>query len=216
MFSFCKGCNFFRDWRSVYWYFSPKIFWSISISKFPGKFSMGPEPLSSSSTSSNLHDYLFTSVETAFVMKLILSNWTGFLALCICIHYPGCLTYIIWNPIIKLPQLFAYLVIYNAILFLYKYCFQMWFLRHWIVCFVFRIKYLDIFKVVELTCDQHQKELVTSPSLEEIIHYDLWARKYAASLQESSHASPVLAWVKLALVGLYKVGPTWNGDVAKN
>ena len=109
--------------------------------------------------------------------------------------------------------MFAYLVIYNAILFLYKYCFPMWFLRHWIVCFVFRIKYLDIFKVVELTCDQHQKELVTSPSLEEIIHYDLWARKYAASLQESSRASPVLAWVKLALVGLYKVGPTWNGDV---
>lgn len=54
-----------------------------------GKFSMGPEPLSSSSTSSNLHDYLFTSLETAFVMKLILSNWTGFLALCICIHSPG-------------------------------------------------------------------------------------------------------------------------------
>lgn len=54
-----------------------------------GKFSMGPEPLSSSSTSSNLHDYLFTSLETAFVMKLILSNWTCFLALCICIHSPG-------------------------------------------------------------------------------------------------------------------------------
>ena len=35
-----------------------------------GKFSMGPEPLSSSSTSSNLHDYLFTSLETTFFMKL--------------------------------------------------------------------------------------------------------------------------------------------------
>ncbi|KAL8042022.1 hypothetical protein ABFX02_09G022900 [Erythranthe guttata] len=46
-----------------------------------------------------------------------------------------------------------------------------------------KISYLDIFKVVELTCDKHRPELVTSPSLEEIIHYDLWARDFAASLQ---------------------------------
>ncbi|KAF3782012.1 1-deoxy-D-xylulose 5-phosphate reductoisomerase [Nymphaea thermarum] len=46
-----------------------------------------------------------------------------------------------------------------------------------------RISYLDIFKVVEKTCDKHQQELVESPSLEEIIHYDLWARDYAAGLQ---------------------------------
>uniref|UniRef100_A0A0D6R021 1-deoxy-D-xylulose-5-phosphate reductoisomerase n=1 Tax=Araucaria cunninghamii TaxID=56994 RepID=A0A0D6R021_ARACU len=45
-----------------------------------------------------------------------------------------------------------------------------------------RISYLDIFKVVEKTCDKHRNELVLQPSLEEIIHYDLWARKYAASL----------------------------------
>jgi 1-deoxy-D-xylulose-5-phosphate reductoisomerase len=56
-----------------------------------------------------------------------------------------------------------------------------------------RISYLDIFKVVELTCDAHRNELVTRPSLEEIIHYDLWARRYAASLQTSSGRSPVLA-----------------------
>lgn len=58
---------------------------------------------------------------------------------------------------------------------------------------VFRIGYLDIFKVVELTCDKHQSELVTSPSLEDIVHYDLWARDYAASLQLSSGRSPVPA-----------------------
>lgn len=46
-----------------------------------------------------------------------------------------------------------------------------------------RISYLDIFKIVELTCEKHQAELVTSPSLDEIIHYDLWARDYAANLQ---------------------------------
>lgn len=59
-------------------------------------------------------------------------------------------------------------------------------------CFVvFRISYLDIFKVVELTCNKHQAELVVSPSLEEIVHYDLWARKYAASLQPSTGLTPV-------------------------
>lgn len=51
---------------------------------------------------------------------------------------------------------------------------------------VTRISYLDIFKVVELTCQEHQKELVASPSLEEILHYDQWARQYAASLQKAS------------------------------
>lgn len=58
---------------------------------------------------------------------------------------------------------------------------------------VCRISYLDIFKVVELTCDKHRNELVTSPSLEEIVHYDLWAREYAANLQLSSGARPVNA-----------------------
>ncbi|XP_028778326.1 1-deoxy-D-xylulose 5-phosphate reductoisomerase, chloroplastic [Neltuma alba] len=56
-----------------------------------------------------------------------------------------------------------------------------------------KIGYLDIFKVVELTCEEHQKELVTSPSLEEIIHYDLWAREYAASLQSPSKMTPIPA-----------------------
>ncbi|KAJ1398219.1 hypothetical protein SESBI_31215 [Sesbania bispinosa] len=56
-----------------------------------------------------------------------------------------------------------------------------------------KISYLDIFKVVELTCEKHQNELLSSPSLEEIIHYDLWAREYAASLQSSSSLTPVAA-----------------------
>ncbi|PPD79787.1 hypothetical protein GOBAR_DD23269 [Gossypium barbadense] len=57
----------------------------------------------------------------------------------------------------------------------------------------YMISYLDIFKVVELTCEKHQEEFVATPSLEEIIHYDLWARDYAASIQQSSGLSPVLA-----------------------
>ncbi|EMS62178.1 1-deoxy-D-xylulose 5-phosphate reductoisomerase, chloroplastic [Triticum urartu] len=56
-----------------------------------------------------------------------------------------------------------------------------------------KISYLDIFKVVEMTCDAHHNELVTSPSLEEIIHYDQWARKFSATLQPlSSRRSTVL------------------------
>jgi len=49
-----------------------------------------------------------------------------------------------------------------------------------------RISYLDIFKIVEMTCEKHKNELVHQPSLEEIIHYDQWARHYAASLGKSS------------------------------
>ncbi|XP_062116274.1 1-deoxy-D-xylulose 5-phosphate reductoisomerase, chloroplastic isoform X2 [Humulus lupulus] len=57
-----------------------------------------------------------------------------------------------------------------------------------------KISYLEIFKVVELTCDKHQSEMVASPSLDEIIHYDSWAREYAAtSLQNSSNPRPVPA-----------------------
>ncbi|KAG6412205.1 hypothetical protein SASPL_124875 [Salvia splendens] len=55
-----------------------------------------------------------------------------------------------------------------------------------------KISYLDIFKVVELTCDKHRAEMVASPSLEEIVHYDLWAREYAASVQRSAGLCPAL------------------------
>lgn len=54
-----------------------------------------------------------------------------------------------------------------------------------------KISYLEIFKIVELACDKHRNELVKSPSLEEIVHYDLWARDYAASLQPSAGLRPV-------------------------
>ncbi|XP_020678184.1 1-deoxy-D-xylulose 5-phosphate reductoisomerase, chloroplastic isoform X1 [Dendrobium catenatum] len=56
-----------------------------------------------------------------------------------------------------------------------------------------KISYLEIFKVVELTCDAHRNELIERPSLEEIVHYDLWARDYAAGLKLSSGLSPVPA-----------------------
>ena len=67
---------------------------------------------------------------------------------------------------------------------------QLLMMDHFCVCC--RISYLDIFKVVELTCDKHRAEMVASPSLEEIVHYDLWAREYAAGVQRSAGLSPAL------------------------
>ena len=44
-----------------------------------------------------------------------------------------------------------------------------------------RIGYLDIVRVVEACCDAHRGAgFVETPSLEEIVHYDQWARRYVA------------------------------------
>ena len=42
-----------------------------------------------------------------------------------------------------------------------------------------KIGYLDIMRLVEKTCDEHKKELVAAPNLDEIVHYDNWAREFA-------------------------------------
>ena len=43
-----------------------------------------------------------------------------------------------------------------------------------------RIGYLDITRVIEAACDAHRAEHKLTPSLEEIVHFDGWARKYVA------------------------------------
>ncbi|KAL4458026.1 hypothetical protein ABPG75_012891 [Micractinium tetrahymenae] len=44
-----------------------------------------------------------------------------------------------------------------------------------------RIGYLDIMRVVEECCDAHRGDgFVEAPSLEEIVHYDQWARRHVA------------------------------------
>ena len=43
-----------------------------------------------------------------------------------------------------------------------------------------KIGYLDIFKHVEQACEAHQNDLVTAPTLEDIVHYDQWARDFVA------------------------------------
>ena len=57
-----------------------------------------------------------------------------------------------------------------------------------------KIGYLDIVKAVEATCDAHQQELVERPSLDEIVHFDAWARRHVADAHGSSSSrQPVLA-----------------------
>lgn len=41
-----------------------------------------------------------------------------------------------------------------------------------------KVGYLDIMRLVERCCDEHRKELVVAPNLDEIVHYDNWAREY--------------------------------------
>ena len=41
-----------------------------------------------------------------------------------------------------------------------------------------KIGYMDIVKTVEKCCETHQQELLQKPSLEEIVHYDQWAREW--------------------------------------
>ncbi|MCO5566568.1 hypothetical protein L7F22_020245 [Adiantum nelumboides] len=53
-----------------------------------------------------------------------------------------------------------------------------------------KIDYLDIVRVVEETCSKHRQELVSQPSLDEIVHYDLWAREYATRCS-SRRAEPL-------------------------
>jgi len=56
-----------------------------------------------------------------------------------------------------------------------------------------RIHYLDIMRVVEKACEAHRKDFVAAPSLEDIVHYDQWARQYVKKFVESGKLQPTLA-----------------------
>ena len=53
-----------------------------------------------------------------------------------------------------------------------------------------KIGYMDIVKVVENCCDTHQQELLQKPSLDEIVHYDQWARDWVSSSMGSRQPVP--------------------------
>lgn len=48
-----------------------------------------------------------------------------------------------------------------------------------------KVSYLDIMKLNEACCEAHKSELVAMPSLDEIVHYDQWARRWVKEKVES-------------------------------
>ena len=56
-----------------------------------------------------------------------------------------------------------------------------------------KIGYMDIVKTVEQCCDKHQQELLQKPTLDEIVHYDQWARDWVSSNVGSSSRQAVAA-----------------------
>ena len=52
-------------------------------------------------------------------------------------------------------------------------------------CLDEKVSYLDIIKLNEACCEAHKRDLVALPSLEEIVHYDTWARKWVKDKVES-------------------------------
>ena len=48
-----------------------------------------------------------------------------------------------------------------------------------------KMGYFDIYKVIELAMEAHKNELVLDPSLDDIVHYDLWARDHVKKTVES-------------------------------
>ncbi|GHP06893.1 hypothetical protein PPROV_000563700 [Pycnococcus provasolii] len=45
-----------------------------------------------------------------------------------------------------------------------------------------QIGYFDIFAVIEKACEKHKQEIVLDPSLDDIVHFDQWARDYVSSV----------------------------------
>lgn len=55
-----------------------------------------------------------------------------------------------------------------------------------------QIGYLDIIKVNSACCEAHKAELILTPNLEEIVHYDQWARRWVKEYVESGKFQPKL------------------------
>ena len=49
-----------------------------------------------------------------------------------------------------------------------------------------KIGYMDIIPTIERCCESHRNELVETPGLEEIVHFDQWARDWVAESFQSS------------------------------
>ncbi|DBB04449.1 hypothetical protein WJX77_011387 [Trebouxia sp. C0004] len=56
-----------------------------------------------------------------------------------------------------------------------------------------KIGYMDIVKTVEKCCDAHVQELLQKPSLDEIVHYDQWARDWVSGNVKPSRSREAVA-----------------------
>ena len=57
-----------------------------------------------------------------------------------------------------------------------------------------KIGYMDIVKTVEKCCDAHMQELLQKPSLDEIVHFDQWARDWVSgNVKSAKSREPVAA-----------------------
>lgn len=56
-----------------------------------------------------------------------------------------------------------------------------------------RVSYLDIMRLNEACCEAHKSELVARPDLEQIVHYDAWARRWVAEAVQKGFAKKVAA-----------------------
>ncbi|MBD2256490.1 1-deoxy-D-xylulose-5-phosphate reductoisomerase [Pseudanabaena sp. FACHB-2040] len=54
-----------------------------------------------------------------------------------------------------------------------------------------RVGYLDIAQLIERVCDRHQTELIASPSLDDILTVDRWARAEVLRANETLHQTTV-------------------------
>jgi len=48
-----------------------------------------------------------------------------------------------------------------------------------------KIGYFDIYKTIDLAMEAHKNDLVLDPTLDDIVHYDLWAREHVKQTVES-------------------------------
>jgi hypothetical protein len=53
-----------------------------------------------------------------------------------------------------------------------------------------QVGYLDIIRLNEACCEAHKSDLVAYPNLEEIVHYDQWARQWVKQQVESGAFKP--------------------------
>jgi 1-deoxy-D-xylulose-5-phosphate reductoisomerase len=53
-----------------------------------------------------------------------------------------------------------------------------------------QVGYLDIIKLNAACCEAHKSDLVAMPDLDEIVHYDQWARRWVKEQVESGAFKP--------------------------